>query len=169
MRRHDIDQVSDSLCSVVAFANVNVYSASAAWTTLCSRLAEQPNDILQGFDVVVGENRGDQFAFFCVRSVDTHIPLEFPNPALLVFASPAVISVLAGCVPCSGSEVLSDLSCRLFSGDVVHLDLNSDGLVLHGFNLLSCFIVHGMFSFVFSLFSLSVCAYYRQVRIIARI
>jgi hypothetical protein len=122
----------------------------------------------RGFDVVVGEDRGDQFAFFCVRSVDAHIPLEFPNPALLVLASPAVISVLAGGVPCSGSEVLGDLSCRFFSCDVVHLDLNSDGLVLHSFNLLSCFIIHGMFSFVFSLFSLSVSAYYRQVHIIAR-
>ena len=169
VRRHDVHKVADGLCGVVAFANVNVDSASAAWAALCACLSEQPDDFLQGFDVVVGEDRGDQFAFFCVRSVDAHVPLEFPNPALLVLASPAVISVLAGGVPCSGSEVLSDLSRRFFSGDVVHLDFNSDGLVLHGFNLLSCFIVHGMFSFVFSLFSLSVCAYYRQVRIIARI
>ena len=169
VRRHDIHKVADGLCGVVAFANVDVNPASAAWAALCACLSEQSDNLLQGFDVVVGEDWGDQFAFFCVRSVDAHIPLEFPNPALLVLASPAVISVLAGRVPCSGSEVLSDLSCRFFSGDVVHLDLNPDGLVLHGFNLLSYFIVHGMFSFVFSLFSLSVCAYYRQVRIIARI
>ena len=169
VRRHDIHKVADGLCGVVAFADVDVNPASAAWAALCACLSEQSDNLLQGFDVVVGEDRGDQFAFFCVRSVDAHIPLEFPNPALSILASPAVISVLAGGVPCSGSEVLGDLSCRFFSGDVVHLDLNPDGLVLHGFNLLSCFIVHGMFSFVFSLFSLSVCAYYRQVRIIARI
>ena len=151
VRCHDVHKVADGLCGVVAFADVDVDPASAAWAALCSCLAEQPDNLLQGFDVVVGEDRGDQFAFFCVRSVDAHIPLEFPNPALSVLASPAVISVLAGSVPCSGSEVLGNLSCRFFSGDVVHLDLNSDGLVLHGFNLLSCFIVHGMFSFVFFL------------------
>lgn len=101
VRRHDVHKVADGLCGVVTFADVDVDPASAAWAALCACLAEQPDDLLQGFDVVVGEDRGDQFAFFCVRSVDAHIPLEFPNPALLVFASPAVISVLAGCVPSS--------------------------------------------------------------------
>lgn len=72
------------LCGVVAFANVNVDSASAAWSALCACLSEQSDDLLQGFNVVVGEDWGDQFAFFCVRSVDAHIPLEFPNPACLV-------------------------------------------------------------------------------------
>lgn len=72
LRRHDVHKVADCLCGVVAFTDMNVDSASAAWAALCSCLSEQSDNFLQGFNVVVGEDRGDQFAFFCVRSVDAH-------------------------------------------------------------------------------------------------
>ena len=63
VRRHDVHKVADGLCGVVAFADVDVDPASAAWAALCACLAEQPDDFLQGFDVVVGEDRGDQSHF----------------------------------------------------------------------------------------------------------
>ena len=146
---HDVDQIPQGLCGVVALADVDVDSASSGGAALRSSLPKEAEDALQGLDVVVGEDRGDQLAFLVVRSADAHVPLELPNPALLVFASPGHVAVLCGCVVGGGSEELGNLGGCLLSGDVVHLHLDPDGLVLHGFNLRSGLFVHGLYLLCF--------------------
>ncbi len=44
-----------------------------------------------------------------------------------------------------GPKVGCDGSAGFLSGDVVHLHLNADGLVLHGFNLDSGLFIHNMY------------------------
>lgn len=165
---HDVDQIPQGLGGVVALADVDVNAASPTGAGLCASLAEQSDDRLQGLDVLVGKDGGHHLALFSFRSVDADVSLEFPNPALLVLASPAHVPVLAGCVPCGRPEELGNLSGGFFAGDVVHLNLDPDGLHLHGFDLLSGLIVHGVYLLLSCSVPLAVCAYYRHVGRIAR-
>lgn len=80
---HDVDQIPQGLCGVVSLADVNVDSASSGGAALGSCLPKEADDALQGLDVVVGEDGGDQLAFLIVRPADAHVPLELPNPALM--------------------------------------------------------------------------------------
>ena len=165
---HDVDQIPQGLGGVVALADVDVNAASPAGAGLCASLAEQSDDRLQGLDILVGKDGSHHLALFSFRSVDADVSLEFPNPALLVLASPAHVPVLAGCVPCGRPEELGNLSGGFLAGDVVHLNLDPDGLHLHGFDLLSGLIVHGVYLLLSCSVPLAVCAYYRHVGRISR-
>ena len=126
-----------SVCS-----NVDVNPTSPGRIAIRSGFSQKPNDLLQGLHILVLEDRCYHFAFLRIGSCDAHIPLEFPNPALLVFASPSVVSVLACCVPGGRSEKLCNLLRCVLPGDVVHLDFYAYRLFFHlgdlGFN----FAVH---------------------------
>ena len=144
---HDVGEVPEALRCVACRADVDVDPAASCRVALCSGLPQPSYQLLQGFDVVVGKDRGDHLAFLCVWSGDADVPLEFPFAVLIVPCAPAVVSVVCcGVLVSSGSE---EVGCELggcVSPDVVHLNLDPDGLLLHGF-LLSCCVLHSVGSF----------------------
>lgn len=129
---HDVYQVTQGLGVVVPAvqpleADVNVHSAASGGAALHSGVAEGPQEFLEVFHVRVGQDRGDQFTLFVVRSADAHVPLEFPFPALRVPGAPGHVAVPA-CgvfVPAGSEKVCGNLGC-LLAGDVVSLDLYSN-------------------------------------------
>ena len=125
-------------------ADVNVNSAASGVVALCARLAEAADQLLQGFDVLVVQDRCDHFALFAVRSADAHVALEFPLASLCVPSAPSVVAVAEGCVLVAvrAEEVGGEL-CGCAAGDVVHLNLNPDRLLLHSVDLCLCLCVHG--------------------------
>ena len=136
-------------------SDVDVDPASAGGVALGARLAEPSAKLLQGFDVLVAEDRGDQFAFLGVRSADADVALEFPLAAAGVPCAPGVVPVAAGGVlEASRSEELGGDLGGCLAGDAVHLDLDPDGLVLEVLNLACGFLCHGLvlrFPFVLGL------------------
>ena len=142
--RHDVCEVSQALRCVSRCADVNVNSAASGVVALCARLAEAADQLLQGFDVLVVQDRCDQFALFAVRSADAAIALEFPLSALCVPCAPSVVTV-AACGVCAAvrAEELGGELCGSLAGDVVHLNLNPDGLLFHSVDLCLCVCVHG--------------------------
>ena len=100
--------------------------------------------------------------FIIAVGVDAGVSGDFPFPALVVFASPSLVGTadVANCV--LRAVVGCDGAAGFLSGDVVHLDLNADGLLLHFFNLDSGSFVHNMylpFGSLRCVFSLSVVTY----------
>ena len=138
---HDVHQVPQGLGVVVsavqAFeADMNVYPAASGGAALHSGVAELPEEFLEGFHVRVGQDRGDQFALFIVRSADAHVPLEFPFPSLCIPGAPGHVPVPAGRIfVAAGAEVLSSNPGCVLAGDVVSLDLYSEGLGFQVFDL----------------------------------
>ena len=127
-------------------ADVDVDAAAAGGIALGSGLAESANQLLQGFDVGVGQDGGDQFAFLAVGAADADILLKFPFPPLDIPGAPGAVAVPSGGVGILiGSEVLCGKACCLFPGDVVHLHLDPNGLLLHFLNLSQNLLVHAVF------------------------
>ena len=126
--------------------DVNVYSGSDACMADCSGFSEFSYQFLQGFDVLVFQNRRDQFALFGIASCNADIPLKFPFSALCIPSRPSTVAVSAGGVFVSAcAKMVGGKSGSSFSGDVVHLNLHADGLLFQVFNLSFCFSVHNVF------------------------
>ena len=66
---------------------------------------------------------------------------------------------MGGVLIAPGAKELGGDLCRPAAVDVVHLDLDPNGLLLHFLDLDSRFLVHGSTSWLV-LFSLSVVSYY---------
>lgn len=148
MACHQVCQRPERLGVVAIRSDVYVDSAHVARVALRTCMPELPYQFLQVFDVLVGKDRGHHLAgFFLPCCPDAGIPLEFPFPALRVPSAPCPVAVPScGVFASPGSEEGgSNLGC-LASCDPVHLDLNSDRLLLHGFDSLLC-ILHGFASF----------------------
>ena len=79
---HDVGQVAQGLRRVALGADVDVDSAAPGGVAFGARPAKPADEFLQGLHVGVGQDRGDQFALLAVGSVNAHVPLEFPLPAL---------------------------------------------------------------------------------------
>ncbi len=136
MAGHDVDQVPKGLRGVAFRSDVDVDSAASGGIALCPSLAQLADQFLQKFHICVGEDRGDQFAFFIIIAMNADILLELPFPPLGIPCTPGAVAVAAGGV----AEVIGtekgggELGCGA-SGDVVHLHLDPDGLLLHFLNL----------------------------------
>ena len=128
---HDVHQVAQGLGVVVPAVqaletDVNVDPTASGRAALHPGVPQLPKEFLEGVHVRVGQDRGDQFALFVVRSLDADIPLEFPVPALCVPGAPGHVAVPAGGVFVSaGSEEVGGNFCCLLAGDVVSLYLYS--------------------------------------------
>ena len=143
---HDVHKVADGLRGVSVPANVNMHSASPCVIRPHSSLPQCPNQSLQEFQVIVVEDGADCFALLAVRSGNGYIFRELPFPVLTVPCAPGFVAVPAGGVFVAAcSEVLGCGLCRLLSGDVVALDLNAEGLLLHFLNLSQNLLVHAVF------------------------
>lgn len=143
---HDVGEVAEGLGAVFAQSDVDVDSAHMGGVALRSGVAEVANDFLQILNVAVVENRRSHLRFLLIAvSVDAGVSGDFPFSALVVFASPSVVAAadVANCV--LRAVVGGDGSAGFFSGDVIHLNLNADGLLLHFFNLDSGSFVHNMY------------------------
>ena len=140
-------------------SDVNVNTAPSGGIALGTGLAENADDLLQLGNVIVGEDGCDHLAFFIVKTVDADILLEFPFPPLGIPCAPSAVAVAVGgvLVVFGSKEGGCQLGC-FGSCDVVHLDLNADGLLFHFCNLGGGLFVHGM-DFLSSVFSLSVVTY----------
>lgn len=160
---HDVGKVAEGLGAMLTQSNVNVDSAHMGRVALRSGVAEVADDFLQILNVAVAEDgRSHLGLFFIAVSVDAGVSGDFPFPALIVLASPSLVGaadvanrVLRAVVGCDGAA-------GFFSGDVIHLNLNADGLLLHFFNLDSGSFVHNMylpFGSLRCVFSLSVVTY----------
>ena len=140
---HDVCQISEALWCVAVCSDVNVNPCTDSCVADCSGFAKLSDQFLQGFDVLVFQDWGYQFAFFAVCSGNGNVSLKFPFSALCIPCWPGAVAVSACCVFVSVcSEEVGGKPCSSFSGDVVHFDFHSDGLVFHVFNLSFCFSVH---------------------------
>lgn len=141
--RHDVGKVPKALRRVPLRPDVDVDSASSGGIAFRTVVAKLPAKFLQGFDVAVGQDRGDQFAFLLVRSRNGNVLLEFPFASIRIPSRPGAVSVAAGGVLVSACAEVGggNLRCPL-AGDAVHLDLDPDGLVLHLCNLPCGLFVH---------------------------
>lgn len=145
MACHDVCEVSQALGCVPVGSDVDVDSAAPCGVTLGSGVPKLSAKFLQGFDVAVLEDRGDQFALFVVWALNGNVLLEFPFSAGLVPCAPGVVAVPScGVLVASGTEEVSCQSCGGASGNAVHFNLDADGLLLHFFDLVSGLFVHGV-------------------------
>lgn len=160
---HDVGEVAEGLGAVFAQSDVDVDSAHMGGVAFRSGFAKAADDFLQVLHVAVSQDRRSHLRFLLIAvCVDAGVSGDFPFPALVVLASPSVVAaadvanrVLRAVVGCDGSA-------GFFSGDVIHLNLNADGLLLHFFNLDSGLFVHNMylpFGSLRCVFSLSVVTY----------
>ena len=157
---HDVGQVAQGLRGVALGADVDVNSAAPGGVALGAHSAKPPNQLLQGFHVGVSQDWGDQLAFFAVRTGNGNVLLEFPLASLAVPCAPGAVPVaVGGALVAPGAKELGGDLCRPAAVDVVHLDLDPNGLLLHFLDLDSRFLVHGSASWLV-LFSLSVVSYY---------
>lgn len=163
MACHDVGKVSQALRAVFAKADVDVDSAHMGGVAFRSGVAEVADDFLQVVDVAIAEDGRSQLCLLVIAGcLDAHVPGNFPLSALAILARPGEVTAadVANCV--LGAKVGCDGSAGFLSGDVVHLHLNADGLVFHGFNLVSGLFVHNMylpFGSKRCVFSLSVVTY----------
>ena len=142
---HQVCEVTEGLSGMPIRSDVDVDSAHVLRIALGFAMPQLSDQLLQAFDVLVGEDRGDQLAFFIVLGGhDAAVSLEFPLPILLIPSAPGLVSVSVGCVfkPSCSEVGGGNLSC-IPAADSVHLDLNSDGLIFHGFDLDSGGFFHG--------------------------
>ena len=155
---HNVGEVPKALRCVALRSNMDVNSASSGGVAFRSCVSELSAKLLQGFDVLVGQDWSDQFAFLLVRPCDGNVLLEFPLAPLCVPGAPGAVAVAACGILKSActEEVGGNLGC-LLAGDAVHLDLDPDGLVFHLCDLPCCFLVHGESSvFVWCVFPFGV-------------
>lgn len=143
---HDVCEVAECLGAVFAQADVDVDSAHMGGVALRSGVAEVADDFLQILNVAVVEDRRSHLRFlFIAVGVDAGVSGDFPLPALVVLASPGIVAAADVAYRILRAVVGGDGSAGFFSGDVIHLNLNADGLLLHFFNLDSGSFVHNMY------------------------
>ena len=143
---HDVGEVAEGLGAVFAQSDVDVDSAHMGGVALRSGVAKVADDFLQILNVAVVEDRRSHLRFLLIAvSVDAGVSGDFPFPALVVFASPSVVAAADVANRVLRAVVGGDGSAGFFSGDVIHLNLNADGLLLHFFNLDSGSFVHNMY------------------------
>ena len=158
MACHDVGKVPKALRRMPLRTDMDVDSASPGGVAFRSRVSELSAKLLQGLDVLVGQDWSDQFAFLLVRPCDGNVLLEFPLAPLCVPGAPGAVAVAACGILKSActEEVGGNLGC-LLAGDAVHLDLDPDGLVFHLCDLPCGFLVHGESSvFVWCVFPFGV-------------
>lgn len=158
--RHDVGKVPKALRRVSLRPDVDVDPAPSGGVALGSSVSKLSAKLLQGFNVPVGQDRSDQFAFLLIRPCDGNVLLEFPLAPLCVPSRPGAVAV-AACgvlVPVGSEELCGNLGC-LLAGNAVHLNLDPDGLVFHLCDLPCCFLVHGESSVFVWCVSLSVYTY----------
>ena len=146
MACHDVGEIAEALWAVFAQSDVDVYSAHMGGVTFCSCVAKVADNLLQILNVAVVEDGRPQFGSFLISCrLDAGVSGDFPFSALVVLASPSVVTSanVANRVLCA--KVGCDGSAGFLSGDVVHLHLNTDGLLFHFLNLVSGFFVHNMY------------------------
>ena len=160
---HDVGKVAEGLGAMLTQSNVNVDSAHMGRVALRSGVAEVADDFLQILNIAVAEDgRSHLGLFFIAVGVDAGVSGDFPFPALVVLASPGVVATADVANRVLRAVVGGDGAAGFFSGDVIHLNLNADGLLLHFFNLDSGSFVHNMylpFGSLRCVFSLSVVTY----------
>ena len=123
--------------------DVDVNTAAPCCIALGPSLAESADQLLQKIHILVGEDRCDHFALLGVRTRDAYILLEFPFPVLGIPGAPSLVTVaVSGVTKAVGAEELGGDLCCLAAGDVVHLDLNTDRLLLHFCDLICYLCVH---------------------------
>ena len=146
MACHDVGQIPKGLRGVAVRSDVDVDSAAAGGVALGSGLPEDPDQFLQGGNVGVVKDRGDQFALLIFAALDADVALEFPFAVLCVPCAPGAVAVAVGGVfVASGAEELGGKLRSLAAGDAVHLDLDSDGLLFHFLDLAQNLLVHCVF------------------------
>ena len=146
MAGHDIDQVAKGLRGVTFCTDVDVNTTASGGIALCPSLPQLADQFLQGFHICIGEDRGDQFAFFIIVAMNTDILLELPFPSLGIPCTPSAVAVAAGGVAVViGAEKGGGELGGGASGDVVHLHLDPNGLLLHFLNLSQNLLVHAVF------------------------
>ena len=154
MARHKVGEVSQGLRCVSIRSDVDVNACTNSGVGNRSGFSEFAYQFLQGFNVLVFQNRCDQFALFGIASCNADVFLEFPFSALCIPCRPSAVAVSAGGVFVSArAEMVGGKSGSPFSGDVVHLNLHANGLLFQVFNLSFCFSVHNVFLRSFGLFS----------------
>lgn len=160
---HDVCEVAECLGAVFAQSDVNVDSAHMGGVAFRSGVAEVADNLLQILNIAVVEDRCSHLRLFLIPvGADAGVSGDFPLSTLVVLASPGVVAAakVANRVLCA--VVGGDGSAGFFSGDVVHLNLNANGLLFHFFNLDSGSFVHNMylpFGCLRCVFSLSVVTY----------
>ncbi len=140
---HDVGKVPKALRRVPLRPDVDVDSAPSGGIAFRAGVSELPAKFLQGFDIAVGQDRGDQFTFLVFRSRNGNILLEFPLAPLAVPCAPGAVPVAAGgvLIPACAKVGGRNLRC-LLAGDVIHLYLNPYGLLFHPCDLHCCFLIH---------------------------
>ena len=150
MGRHDVHEVSDGLRCVSLPADMNMNSRHSGVITFHSGFPQCSYNPLQKFHVLVMKNGADHFTFLAFRAGNADILLKLPLPALRIPRTPRIVAVASCSVFVAvGLKIPCRRSGSFLSRDIVTLDFNTECRLLHGFNLLSCFIIHGMFSFGF--------------------
>ena len=140
---HNVCEVSQALRRVTIGSDVNVNSAAPCCVALCTRFPKSADKFLQGFHVLVGENRGNHFAFLAVGSRNAHVLLKLPLATLAVPCGVGAVAVaVCGVLVAASSEKVCGNLRRLGSCYAVHFNLDPYGLVHHFFNLLGGFLVH---------------------------
>ena len=81
MARHKVGEVSQGLRCVSVRSNVNMNPSPYSCVADCSGFAKLSDQFLQGFNVLVFQNRRDQFALFGIASCNADVFLEFPFSA----------------------------------------------------------------------------------------
>ena len=143
---HDVGEVAEGLGAMLTQANVDVDSAHMGGVTFRSGFAEAADDFLQVLNVIVGEDWASHLRFLLIAScLDAGVSGDFPFSALIILASPSVVAAanVANRVLCA--VVCGDGAAGFFSGNVIHLNLNADGLLFHFLNLDSGLFVHNMY------------------------
>lgn len=160
---HNVCKVAKALWAVFAESDVDVDSAHMGRVTFRSGFAKAANDFLQVLNIIIAEDWRSKFRFLIISvSVNAGVSGDFPLSALAVSASPCTVGSAQVVNRVLRSKVSCDGAAGFFSGDVIHFDLNADGLFFHFFNLVSCLFVHNMylpFGSLRCVFSLSVVTY----------
>lgn len=123
---HKVHEPFEGSGGVVCSVYVDMDSAAAVG--FCSGLSESPYHILEGFDIIIGKLRGYELGCLRASATDRCITLAFPHPAFVIDNVVVIVSVLTACV--MAVKNLSDYALCLCSGNVVHLDFNSECLLL---------------------------------------
>ena len=144
MAGHDVGQVSQRLRRVAVGSDVDVDPAAPVGIAFGSGLTKLADQALQKLHVLVPEDRGNQFALLGFRPLNTDVPGKFPLAALGVPGAPGPVAVaVGGVLAATGAEVLGGSLGGVLAGDVVHFNLDPDGLVLHLADLAFGAFVHG--------------------------
>ena len=143
MACHNVGEVSKCGGRVAVCSDMNVNAAAIVGVADRSGFAKDADKLLQGVHVLVAEDGADHLALFAVRSGNADILLEFPLPALAVPSGNGAVAIAVGGVFVSAcAEEVGGKLGSLFSGDVVHFNLDPNGLLFHIFNLPCGFLVH---------------------------